>query len=221
MKPSILKTGIHEGLMQIPFDTNKDKLILSCILYSFILNMSSTDTNVQNNVKALVQSYINVFKNNFTFYKQKAISYNIMIRKIESYRKNSFLEFTYREIEEINKLYQNKTETVPFSISSFSQYMYKVAGIKMSNYRRLSKVHYEVMAPIIQYYRDNNGIEESSMEIYDAELYPDIPGKDIYFAIKGVTINRVVSDIKANRIPIRDKIYLIETKSPYVRIITN
>jgi hypothetical protein len=221
MKPNTLKTGIHEALMLVPFDRDEDKLILSCIFYSFISNMGSVDSNIQNNIKSTVQSYANVFKNNFAVYKQKAIAYNIMVRKIESYRKNSFLEFNFNEIQEINKLYQNKTELVSFSTSSFSQYMYKVANIKLSNYRRLSKVHYEIMVPIIQYYKDNNGIEESNMEIYDSELYPDIPGKEIYFGIKGILPNRVVSDIKSNRIPILDKLYLVETKNPYIRIITN
>ena len=201
------------------FDTNTDKLIMSCILYSFLKTVSSSDTSSENNFKSLVKSYISLFKNNFIMYKKQAITYNIIVKRIEGYRKNSFLEFTGKEIDDVNILYQNKTQLVPFSTSSFSQYMYKVASINFTQYRRLSTIHFDVMSPIIKHYRDNNGIEETDMEIYDAELYTNNPGKGIYFAIKGVPNARIVSDIKSNRIAINDKVYSIEVRSPYVKIV--
>jgi hypothetical protein len=220
MRISALKVGIHEGLMFAVFDTNIDKLIVSCVMYNFLRNLSLNDTSAQNNIKALVSSYMDTFKNNFTMYKKKAITYNILVRNIENFRKNSFLEFTGKEIEDVNKLYQNKTQVVPFSTSSFSQYMYKVSSIDFAKHKRLSEIHFNIMCPIIRYYSDNNNISEKKMEIYDAEIYPDNPGKEIYFAISDVSSAKIVNDIKSNRISINSKLYLVEVKNPFVRIIT-
>ena len=67
---------------------------------------------------------------------------------------------------------------------------------------RLSKIHKDVMIPISLFYRENYGIEESALEVYDAELYQNNPGKAILFAIKGIPSARVVADIKAENIHI-------------------
>jgi len=221
MRISELKQGVHEGLMFVEFDDNIDKLIVSCTMYSFIKNLLSIKSEGENNSKEIVKSYTSIIKNNFIIYKNSAIAYNIIRRTIENYNKNSFLEFSSKEILAITTLYQNKTKIVPFSTTSFSQYMYKVATINHINYIKLSKVHFDIMIPIIKYYQLNNGIHSMDLEIFDAELYAPAPGKEILFNIKGINPGRIVSDINANRIPIKDKIYLVKTKNPYVRIITN
>jgi len=221
MRISELKQGVYEGLMLVEFDDNTDKLIVSCVMYSFIKNLLSVNTENENNSKNIVKSYSSVIKNNFNIYKNSAVSYNIIRKTIEGYNKNGFLEFNSSQIDNITALYRNKTKTVPFATTSFSQYMYKVFTMKHSSYIKLSKIHFDIMVPIIKYYQLNNGVNPSDLEIFDAELYAPTPGKEMLFTINGINPGRIVSDIKANRIPIRDKIYLVKTANPYIQIITN
>jgi hypothetical protein len=75
------------------------------------------------------------------------------------------------------------------------------------------------MTPIALYYRENYDIEESSLEIYDSEVFPNNPGKAILFAIRGVPSARVVSDIQAENIHI--SIFSVSLEGQFIKIMTN
>jgi hypothetical protein len=217
MNISNVKKGVYEGLITTNFPSNADRLIVSCLLYDYTKKILENEDKNKNNVKRLVASYAEIYKDQLGVFKEKFVSYIIMVRTIESFRKETFLEFTESEIYQIIDYYKNRTELVKFSITSFSQYMYKIINLKYDQYQRLSNIHFNIMVPIIKFYMDNNGLSAQDLEIFDAEVYKDNPGKEILFGVKGINPTRVVSDIKTNNILI--DYYKVETYDSYVKII--
>jgi len=218
MNISNIKKGVYEGLAAVPFDNNNNRLIVSCLLYDYIKRVIGSEDQNKNNVKSLVNSYAGIYKDQLTAFSNKFVSYNIMVRTVESFEKNSFLEFTEREIYSIIDYYKNRTELIKFSTTFFSQYMYKIVDMRYNQYQRLSDIHFNVMVPIIKFYMSNNGLNSEDLEIFDAEVYKDNPGKEILFGVKGISSTRVVSDIKTNKIII--DYYKVDIYGQYVKITT-
>jgi hypothetical protein len=202
MNNRILKKNIYEAFRSITFDSNVDKLITSCLLYDYTKKVLARENDISNNVRGLVESYTSSYKNILENFKSRFISYTIMVRTIESYRKNVFTDFTESEINAILEYYQNRAEIAQFSTTYFSQYMYKIVNMKQNLYTKLSETHFTVMVPIIKYYMDNFGLNQSNLEIFDAEVYLQKPGKEILFGIKGISPARVVADITSGNIAI-------------------
>jgi hypothetical protein len=219
MKTNDLKRGVYETLLLEPFDDNIDRLIVSCVLYTHLEKVISLENKNQNTTKQLAQSYSQIFISNFLEYKSVAVGYNLIRQTIIGYRKNSFLDFLSSQIEEVKKLYENKTRIVPFSISKFSQYMYKVGKISHPNYIRLADIHQDIMIPIAKFYINSYKIDPSDLEILTAEDYAPTPGRVIIFKIKDITTAKIVNDIKTRKIPVN--YYNVETFGEYVKIITN
>jgi hypothetical protein len=219
MKISNLKRGIYDGLFPVSFESNTDKLIVSCLLYDFIKRSISAEGDNENTIKTTARNYAENYKNIIAEFKKKFISYTIMVRRIENYNKESFLQFSEKEINEIVQLYQDRTQLIPFSINNFSQYMYRIANMNYSQYQKLSQNHFDVMAPIIRYYMDNYNLNDSDLEVFDAEVYPGNPGKGILFSIKDITPSKIINDIKSNNIII--KYYSLAVVQNYVKIVLN
>lgn len=221
MKNNHIKQGIELALMSHKFESDIDRIIISCILYDYIQKILKEQPSYQNNSKDLASSYLELFLNEFKSYKSSAVSYTIMRKLVEKLNKGSILQFYDDEIREVIDLYNNKTAVVPFSSYSFSQYMYRVLNLSHKGYRFLSEVHKSVMVPILQFYKNNYEINDSDMEIYSAEEYPEIPGKEILFSIKGINSTKIASDIKMKRIPLGNKIYRCGVKNSFVNILLN
>jgi hypothetical protein len=217
MRITNLKRGIYDALVNINFDSNQDKLIVSCLLFDFIKSVISSENDAENNIKDTVRSYIENYRNILSEFKRKFVSYTVMVRRINEYGKATFLEFSDKEINEIVSLYRDKTQLIPFSVNNFSQYMYKILKMDYNRYTKLSENHFKVMSPIIKYYMDNYGMLDSDLEVFDAELFPGNPGKGILFNVKGVIPSKVINDIKQKRIII--KYYSLEVSKNYVKIV--
>jgi len=217
MRINDLKKTVYEVFLTKSFDDNIDRLIVSCITYIHIEKIIGLENNNQNSSKQLVEKYSSIFIADFTGYKKNAVAYNIIRETINDFRKSSFLEFSVSQIEKVKKLYDNKTKIIPFSVSKFSQYMYKVAYISHKNYKKLAKIHSEIMIPIIKFYMNNYSTNESDLDILTAEDYSPIPGKVIIFKIKDFTSSRIVNDIITGQIPIN--IYSVESAKEYVKLI--
>jgi hypothetical protein len=217
MNSKILKKNIFEGFRTVEFKSNTDKLIASCLLYDYIKRILVNENDVSNSMRLLVQSYAPSYKNIIETFKSRFVSYVIMFRTIESYKKPVFTDFTDFEIRTIVDYYQNRAEIVKFSTTYFSQYMYKIVNMKKHQYDKLSETHFSVMVPIIKYYMDNYQLSQTDLEVEDAEFYPSNPGKEITFGINGISPARVVSDIKSGNISIN--YYDIDIYQQYVKIV--
>jgi hypothetical protein len=223
MKINELKKGIVNAFLSNPLDDKTDELIISCLLYDFTKKIVENETNLENNVKLLAANYLPSFIKNLNEYKQSFIAYITMRETVESYKKDSFLQFTSEDITRINDLYKSRVQIKKFSTNYFSQYMYKLINISDYHYKRLADIHKRIMTPIIKFYVDNYGLSDSDMEIYSSQEYLENPGKDILFSIKGIDPARVVNDVNFFRIPIKkpSDFFEIRVYKNYVRLINN
>jgi hypothetical protein len=223
MRINELKRAIYNAFITNPIDDKTDELIVSCILYDFLRKVVENETSLQNNIKEVASNYLPSFIKSLNSFRESFISYITMRETIESFRKNSFLEFTQDEINAILTLYRDRTQIKKFSSMYFSQYMYKVIDISDYHYKRLSSIHFNLIVPIIKFYKNNYGASDTDMEIVSALEYLENPGKEMLFSINGVDPSRVINDINSFRIPIKKgrDFYDIRTYKNLVRIITN
>jgi hypothetical protein len=215
----IIIKGIHDSLVKVKIDDSVDRLIVSCLLYDYINRLIVLEDNNRNNIKKLASSYVKLFSDNLKNFKESFVSYTVMRRTVENFQKGSFLQFNEEEINKIIGLYKNRTRTVPFSTTFFSQYMYKIVNLKYHEYIRLSDIHFKVMIPIMKYYMDNLDLKAKNMEIFDAEVFLSNPGKIILFGIKGVPAQIVVKDILSGVINI--DYYQVDIEEDLVKITNN
>jgi len=132
---------------------------------------------------------------------------------------SSFLGYSRDNISDIQSMYEDTTEIVPFSSQYFSQYMYKVSNISTTLYERLSNIHKLIMVPILRYYIDNYGAVDSDMDVYSADsAYTDNPGKEIIFSINNINAGTIASDIAANKQGIKRYIYKTMLYDEYIKI---
>jgi hypothetical protein len=215
---SIIK-GIHDSLVKVKIEDNTDRIIVSCLLYDYIKRVVVSEDKNKNNIRNLASSYAKLFSDNLKSFKETYVSYSVMRRSVEDFNKTSFLQYSESEINRINELYKNKTRSVQFSTTYFSQYMYKVVNLKYHQYVRLSSIHFDVMVPIMKFYIDSYDMKAKDMEIFDAELFLGNPGKVVLFGIKDISSQRIVKDILSNNININ--YYKIEISDDLVKITNN
>jgi hypothetical protein len=223
-----IKIGIQNALLDSKLKDNTDKLIASCLIYEFISRMLEQEDSLKNDIRVLADNYKESFTRKVLDAKNNLISYDLMREKVLSFKKNNFISFTSSNVDEVNKIYLDKTLIKKFSTSYFSQYMYKLLNISEYHYTRLSKNHFNVMAPIVSFYVDKLGIKQEDTEVLSSLGFRDNPGKEVVFKIKGVEPGRVIADINSYRIPIKasdDKLpndfFSIRIDGDYLRIIFN
>jgi hypothetical protein len=223
-----IKVGVQNALIDSKLTDNVDKLIASCLMYSFIGKIIEDDGSIQNDIRVLAQSYADIFTRKINEAKNNFISYDLMRSRIASFNKNNFIAFTNSEINMINKIYLDKTLIQKFSVFYFSQYMYKLLNLSEYHYKRLSENHFKVMVPLVSFYMDTAKISEEDVEIFSSLGYRDNPGKEVIFKIRNIEPARVISDIKSFKIPIKesdDKLpndfFKISIYEGYLKIIFN
>lgn len=216
-----LKRNIYIVCEQGNFDDKFDKLITACLLYTAVENITKTSENFSNDTTTIASSYLPTYRSLVLKAKTIYVSYSVMKKYIEKKNVYGFLEFTKEMIDEINRLYADKTEIVPFSTFLFNASMYKVQNITLEQNKRLSKIHFNVMVPIAKYFKDNYDISDDKVEIYSADSVANQPGKTIQFYISGIKPRDILSAITTGKIEISDFIYLEESRlvDEYVEII--
>jgi hypothetical protein len=203
-----IKVGIKNAFIAHPMEDNIDQLIASSLLYDLLERIIKSEENLQNDIRALAETYLKGYVKKVLDAKSNLVSYESMRAKAISYRKNDFMLFTRDNIKQIVDLYNDKTAIVKFSTQYFSQYMYKLLNIPYNNYNRLSENHFAFMVPVMNFYIDKYGLNSDSMEISSAMHYPPSPGKEISFKIKSVEPASIVSNISTGRIPlVKDRDY--------------
>lgn len=227
MTSKSLKQAVYRGLINITFSENNDekelihRLIISAIVYNVLSLMLENDPGLSRDITSLASKYGESYKPIIDSMPDKYVVYKVLYNTVKSYNISSFIKMNDSQINEINKLFQNKTETKLFDINSFSQYMYKVPYTTFWQLERLRKIHYQIMVPIAEYYLNKNSILPSSIIIYNAEKVKDNPGKEISFIINGINPSSVVRDIKQDKQLIKKYIYDVRIEDEKVVIITN
>lgn len=222
MRTSELKKGVYSAFATARLADRIDEQILSCLVYDLVRRVLESEESQSNDIRSLAESYIPGMVRKLDGFKSSFASYSQMRSEVTSYGHSTFLAFTQQQIARINALYRERVAIKDFSSVYFSQYMYRVSNLRDVDYRRLSSVHRRLMSPIARFYADQYGKRDSDLEIADALLYADKPGKEILFSVRGIVPSRVVADIRSRRIPVRSPEDYSEARvqGKYVRIVT-
>jgi hypothetical protein len=196
------------------FDSEADRIIATALLYGYIVSAIRSDSS--NDASSVASSYYKIYKSAVSEMKASYISYPIIVSKIEaSYKASSFSDLSETQISEIMRLYRDKTKKVDFSVNMFSQYMYGIANMSISQHSKLAAHHYECICPIVRRYVDGYGAKASDMTVVSAYGdFPDNPGKEIIFYINNIPSAKIVSDIENGFMPIN--YYSVSIKGDYV-----
>jgi hypothetical protein len=222
MRVSEIKKGVYGAFVSFKVEDKVDEQILSCLLYDLVKRVLALEDSQQNDVSSLAGSYLPGLAKKLEEFKVSFISYSSMRAEVESFGNSTFLAYTSSQIARIAALYQDRTKILPFSSVYFSQYMYKLTNVGERDYKRLSRVHSNLMGPIARFYADKNRGSDSDLEVFTALGYSERPGKEILFTVKGVDPSRVVADVRTARMPVytpRDY-QEIRVKGKYVMIVT-
>lgn len=215
-----LKLAVIVAIDKLTFDGNNadyEKLAISSLLYYYCKSLIESDSSQENYLKTVVSSYAPLYYSAFKSMKNKFLAYDEIISELKLLNKTSLLKFKESEIEMIHSLYMDKTVVEPFSIYSFSQYMYKIRYISNENYTKLSENHRKVFSQIAVYYIKYYGISENDIEIKSSTI-SSIPGKIIQFSINNISASQIKRDIENKKIIIPYE--SIKAVNPYVEIVT-
>lgn len=214
----VLRNKVYEATAHIPDLSKQEKIAVGCLLYSYCFNMISTTSNTSNSISSVVSSYSGLITNQFKNLKSSYLSYTLILKEVNEINKDNFSLYTESDVNKIHKLYLDKTKITPFSISNFSQYMYKVKDITHFQHTFLAKIHKEIMIPIAAYYIENYAIPDYYLEIYSALDDDNTIGRRILFNIKGINSSTIRNDIYNRNIPI--DYYSVDIDGEYVKLIT-
>ena len=218
MNKSVL-SAVNRAIVKNASEKINDTILTGIITYKYILKIISIDDGSLSNLESLALSYSKSFKETVQNMKNTYVSYAVISSKLEKYGVKSFLQITDDIIDEIYKLYLDKSLIKPFSISKYDPNIYSISNINWESNERLRKIHYNVMVPLIKYYIGNNGLVESDMKIHSALVFSETPGKGILFNINGIGVSRILTDIKKPSLGISKYIYKAQSYENMVLII--
>ena len=99
--------------------------------------------------------------------------------------------------------------------------MYNIDNMNYEQLHNLSKVHFDIIVPIVEHYKYENNIKNGdvTLDVVDNGGYL---GKTIDIAIQGIPYNRIYNDIQNDifSIGIADKLYKLDiTNTGFVEMI--
>ena len=218
MNKIILK-AVNNGVLKNPSEKLNDTILTGIITYKYVAKMASIDRDVMSMITGVAEKYAGVFKETVAEMKNTYVSYMVIMSKLDKYGLSSLLDVTDSIIDEIYKLYLDKTLIKPFSVSLYSPNIYSISDLTWEQNERLRNIHYSIMVPIAQYYMNNNNLSETDMKIYSGLVFSDIPGKGILFSINGISLPRIMNDLKKPSIGVWDKLYKASTYENMILLI--
>lgn len=201
-----LKQITYQSIIQQKFSTTDEQklhvnqILTGVLLFKTLQNLMNSSNKYQDDIKPTAFQYATTFKNIAESLEKKYVSYKQIYNKILSYKILSFLSISINQINEIFSLYQDKTELIDFSLNNFSTRMYNLGNINEIAYNRLSRIHYKIMVPIVEYYMTYHNI---SLEDVTVEDVGNTPAHQIKISIAGINSNQIYSDIKRNTMDIQ------------------
>lgn len=217
---SSLQRIIYEKTALKSYDDNYQRLIVSCVLYKYIVSILKANSSGANSISSLADSYLGIITSQIKTFKKSYVSYIEMERLIKNSGKTRFLDFPERLINDIQKLFLNKTKIEDFSPYKFSPAMYRIGNLSFRDYNRLVAIHNSIMVPIAEFYRSNFQKNYSDLKINDSNI-GSYPGKVIKFAISGIDTSKIVGDIKLGRIGIESLLYDAICDDSFISITVN
>lgn len=194
-----LKQIVYQSLLVQQF-TNEDKdvnhtnqILAGVLLIKTLRQLMLSSPKYQDDIKQTASQYAITFKNVAESMGGKFISYKEIKQNIKNYNIKSILDLTETQINEIYKLYENKTEIAEFDLSNYSSRMYNIYKLTEKENNRLSKIHFKVICPIMTYYKTYYGIRMAAINVEDSG---SVPAHEIKLSIDGILINQIYNDIE-------------------------
>lgn len=227
MSPDSLKKSITRALVlvNVPGENDQEKRVNSVLIglltYKIIETMNTNMSGYSNNIESLVKTYCNSYSDIVGNFKNKYASYQLIEDYIEKKSLFSILTCSTEDINEIYTLYQDKTLIEVFSIHRFSQSMYNIVGLSMSQYNELSKYHYDIFVPIAKHYMNVYGVkpEDITLVCNNGDIEDGNPQREILMKINNIPGSKIIADIKTAVINVGRYIYSLKLAEPYVYFI--
>lgn len=221
-----LRQTVFSALQKQTFtaDDSETKVIHSIIagslLFTTLESLLNSDTSYSSKISSLANNYAATYKNIVESLKGKYLSYKVLYSTCKGYNLISFLKINRTQINELNNIYKNKQEIAIISTSSYSPYMYGILKLSDEQNARLRSIHYNVICPIIKYYKTSHNIKFTNINI---DNYLDSnPGKIIKLNISTISNSKLYSDILNDIFNVGKYIYKVDlTDDDYVEITMN
>lgn len=226
-----LKRSIYSAILQTEFNTNdfsneeinSNKILVGCVSYKILNSIMNSNKQQDGQSRNISLSYVSNYKNIVENMKNKYVSYRLIVDYINDQNIKSFLNIKEFELNHIYELYCNKTEISVFNCLTFSQTMYNVSGLSDYQISILNKVHYNVIVPIIRYYKENYNILDKNVAVltkYTSEETPN-PQNSILLKIQDIESSKILLGINSGIFGINNLILKASIINNFIEIQIN
>lgn len=204
-----LKQIVYQSLLKEKFenpDPNKNninKIITGVLLFKTLENLIKTKTLKEDSIKETSDQYVKTYKSITESLEGQYISYKQIRKIIEDNSLKDFLKITSTLLNSIYNVYQNKTKIKEFSCYEFSPAIYNITNLSEQENVRLSKVHFNIIVPIIKYYVMYFKIMMKDITVDDVG---NRIGTEIKLSINNIPCNQIYQDIETNNINVKEYI---------------
>lgn len=181
-----------------------NEIITGVLLLKTLQQLMSISSGFNDDVQKTADEYVNTYKGIAESLEGKYICYKQIKRYIENLKLQSFLQINEKQLITIYQLYQNKTQIKEFHLKEFTPSMYNLGSVLDNDRARLSRVHFKIMVPIVQYYISYFGCTTKDVTVEDVG---NRVGSEIKIAISKVRCNQIFSDIERDTMNIREYLH--------------
>lgn len=195
-----------------------DRVIIGVLLYDILNQLINQNNAYSSNLSTTANSYARNMQSTVDSMKLKYTTYGALSKKVKEYKIKSFVDISRIQLENLLSIYANKVEIEKFNSNKFSPTMYNVFEVTSRQHDRLQSVHNKVIIPLVKHYKISNGIKDSDVSVEDT--YSINPGKEIKISLKGINSSKILSDVKFDKIGIRDYLHDYKLTSDGYLLIT-
>lgn len=213
---SLLRSIVYDMSSKLGLDDDLENVV-ACITYKYSESALGYYSNASSSMRSVVSSFVSKVKEEIASLSGKFISYDLMLQKSRSLGKDNFSTYNDDDVNCIYSIYMDKTQVIPFDAYYYRPGMYKVSNMTIKESISLERTHNAVMKPIIMYYMSKYDIPASKLEIKSAKTDDDVVGKEILFAIDGISASSVYQDYRRGAFGI--DVYSLTTDGTCVKVI--
>jgi hypothetical protein len=173
-----------------------EKIILAVLLYNHISKIGVT-SNVYSDV---ISQYATMFLEQTYNIRDNYVSYDEIKNLVISRNINGLMQMGQEEYNKILSLCKDTLKVEKFDLNHYSPMMYRLGMISDRDNTFLKKVHNLILVPICRYYVLNKEAKAEDLVIVSATMSNFGAGHDVSFTIKGISPDRIIRDIRSNRI---------------------
>jgi hypothetical protein len=191
----ILKSSI-ELVINAYGEPDTERVILAVLLYNYLSKLGS----ISNVYSDAVNQYYTMFLEQTYNIRDNYVSYD-EIKNIVIFRNiKGLMQMGQEDYNKILSLCNDTLKVEKFDVNHYSPMMYRVGAISDRDNNFLKKVHTSILVPICRYYILNKEARAEDLAILSATMSNFGPGRDLCFTIKGISPDRIIRDIRSNRI---------------------